>query len=563
MTIGQQIEDKAVKNWLRQAELDASVATASAQSWLAQSETIISGLSLGFKNPENISVEEFDDLVFQAEDWNSEFSLDAVALVQRISRLKREQMESKLGFTFSHAETPSKTVPDAFEHMVVIFSSESEGSLRPTVDLLTMTQMGDVVKTARRVPGKSILGPAFNAENGRLYSLVGISTPDPNRNYLIVGRVDLSDMIEFLTSSPVPEGLTLRMSERETNASEETLLRPIFGSLQAVDDAVHTITIRLTRGQARWNYNWDVTKNYLGGPPTANATMAEIGGLIITTLVICLIGFLSVQNRIVKDAVKEETAYLTILKEEAEKTSRAKSEFLANMSHELRTPLNPIIGFSQVLREETFGSLGSDQNKEYAKIIHSSGVHLNRIIGDILDLSKIEAGEETLFEEKVDIGEIVDECRSMMSHHAEKKHLSFSTSVQNDIAPLWADRLKVKQVVLNLLSNAIKFTPDNGSVQVKALMTKQQSIQILVQDTGVGIPPEDIERVLEPFGQSGETYTRSYDGTGLGLALVRSLVDLHGGTVTLESEMGMGTTATVTFSSERTMSPIESNAKAG
>ncbi len=253
------------------------------------------------------------------------------------------------------------------------------------------------------------------------------------------------------------------------------------------------------------------------------------------------------------DASLEEAKYLTILKDEAEKTSRAKSEFLANMSHELRTPLNPIIGFSQVLKDETFGPLGSDQNKEYVGIIHSSGVHLHKIIGDILDLSKIEAGEEDLVEEKVEIVEVFEECKVMMSDRLAKKQLTFLTKTVPGVPPLWADRLKVKQILLNLLSNAIKFTPENGSISVDAQLTEQRSIQIIVRDTGVGIAPNDIKRILEPFGQSGETYTRSYDGAGLGLALVSSLVDMHEGTLEIESELGEYTLVTVKFPPERTV----------
>jgi len=238
-------------------------------------------------------------------------------------------------------------------------------------------------------------------------------------------------------------------------------------------------------------------------------------------------------------------------REEAEKANRAKSEFLANMSHELRTPLNSIIGFSQVLGAETFGSLGSDENKEYVDYILNSGRHLHKIIGDILDLSKIEAGEEDLVEEVLNIDELVYEALEMISGRDPNKKIAFPINIDKELPFLRADRLKILQVLLNLLSNAIKFTPDGGEIGVTAQLDDKGSFMILVKDTGQGIHPDDLKTVLEPFGQAGNTHTRSHEGTGLGLALVMSIMELHGGTARIESEPGRGTIVTILFPSER------------
>ncbi|NQU57292.1 MAG: hypothetical protein HQ513_08655 [Rhodospirillales bacterium] len=269
--------------------------------------------------------------------------------------------------------------------------------------------------------------------------------------------------------------------------------------------------------------------------------------LSFTTLSICVLILLAMISSRSKKRI-------LVVKEEAEEANNAKSEFLANMSHELRTPLNSIIGFSQMLQAETFGTLGSDENKEYVGFINHSGNHLHRVIGDILDLSKIEAGEHDLYEEKIEIHDLVDDALNLASDHVFNNKLTFRVDFQERIPLLFADRLKVLQILINLLSNATKFSPDGGVVTTKALLNKEGGVLLTVQDTGMGIRREELEKVMQPFGQAGKTYTRSHDGTGLGLALVNSLTKLHGGSVQLDSKYGEGTTVTISFPPERTVS---------
>jgi signal transduction histidine kinase len=246
-------------------------------------------------------------------------------------------------------------------------------------------------------------------------------------------------------------------------------------------------------------------------------------------------------------ALKQREAALGAAKEQAELANRAKSEFLANMSHELRTPLNAIIGFSEMIRNRVFGPVGSAKYVEYANHINESGEHLLELINDILDLSKIEAGKLDLDIEDVDVARVVRACIRLVGERARLGGLTLGHELPDENLVLRADERKLKQVLLNLLSNAIKFTPSGGSVTVRAEVTPGGDTEITVADTGIGISPDDIEKALSPFGQVDSQLNRKYEGTGLGLPLTKALVELHGGTMDMMSEVGVGTTVRVVF----------------
>jgi two-component system cell cycle sensor histidine kinase PleC len=237
----------------------------------------------------------------------------------------------------------------------------------------------------------------------------------------------------------------------------------------------------------------------------------------------------------------------------AHEASRAKSNFLALMSHELRTPLNAIIGFSEVLGGEMFGALGNARYRDYAHDIHGAGRHLLALINDILDLSKAEAGKFELNCEEITAKDLIGECMKLMRGRAVEARLSLTQGVAGDIPPLYGDRLRVKQILLNLLSNAVKFTPPGGAVRISVERGEEGSLTLSVSDTGIGIAPEFIQAALEPFRQIASPFARNVEGTGLGLALAKALMECHGGTLELESALNLGTTARLIFPAERVM----------
>lgn len=248
---------------------------------------------------------------------------------------------------------------------------------------------------------------------------------------------------------------------------------------------------------------------------------------------------------------KQSKKALLAAKEEAEFANRSKNEFLANMSHELRTPLNAIIGFSEIMNHEMLGRLGNPRYHEYCSDIHQSGTHLLYVINDILDLSKIEAGKLELNDETFDPKAVIESSLRLVKDRAKDRNIKLVVSITKKLPRLRADQLKIKQVLINLLSNAVKFTREGGSVKVEMDLSPARELIISVIDTGIGIAPEEIVTALTPFGQVDSTLARKFEGTGLGLPLAKSFVELHGGALDLESEIGSGTTVTVRLPPER------------
>jgi len=263
---------------------------------------------------------------------------------------------------------------------------------------------------------------------------------------------------------------------------------------------------------------------------------------------------LSAHSAVTVQAI-EASEEMRAAKEEAELAARSKTEFLTNTTHELRTPLNAIIGFSEIIWSEAFGTIENDQYKGYVKDILDSGNHLLGVINDILDMSRIEAGRTDLIEKELDVDSIIRDSLRFVAERARESKVSIETQIDANLPSLLADETKIRQILLNLLSNAVKFTPDGGRVIASAELATDGGLVIAIADNGIGIAPEDMKRAMAPFGQVDGALTRKYDGTGLGLPLAKSLIELHGGILEMQSELGRGTRVAMLLPAERTIMP--------
>ena len=305
----------------------------------------------------------------------------------------------------------------------------------------------------------------------------------------------------------------------------------------------------------------------LGGMDQANAITQDVTylsiGLVLTFGLLYGVLFIIVRradtiikrqyydlHQEISERLEAESKFHRAL-QHAEHANTAKSQFLAHMSHELRTPLNSIIGFAEFMAEEILGPINNPRYKEYARDIHGSGKHLLDLINEVLDLSKIEAGAMEINESNINLAAAMRESAAMMKDQAKKSGISLNLSIPDKLPEFRGDALRLKQIFLNLLSNAIKFTPAGGTITLKAGLNDAGGILIKVADTGIGIAAVDLNRILLPFEQAEDPMEKKTPGTGLGLTLTKSLTEILGGNLSLDSDPGVGTTVTLKFPPNR------------
>ena len=457
-----------------------------------------------------------------------QFAPSYPAFLERVHPDDRDALEWAVRATIEHG------APYAIDHRIV----------RPDGTMRIVHEQGEIVRNSS---GRALkmngtcqdVTEIRHAEEARRKSemrLAGILSIAPEA----IIAVDASGIVQifntgaeqifgYAASEIVGKPLDVLLPERARAAHT--------GMMRAFGDGPETSRLMSRRGRIS-----GLRRDGTEFPAEASIAKLVVGDERLFTVILRDIG----------ERVEAEHA-LIAAKEAAELANRTKTEFLANISHELRTPLNAVIGFSEMMRTEQFGPLGDAHYKTYASDIHNSGLHLLNVINDILDVAKIEVGRMDLREAPTDLPRVVRESVRLVKPRADTRNLAISLSVTEPMPQVRADQLKIKQIVINLLSNAVKFTPRGGSISVDVRIDESGSPRITVTDTGIGIPAERLPHICQPFTQVESGLNRRYEGVGLGLALSKSLAELHGGSLSIESEVGRGTTVTVRLPSPRVL----------
>lgn len=426
---------------------------------------------------------------------------------------------------------------------------------------------------------------AYVDEAGKgLMATVGAPVYEGGR-FLGTVAIDLTLQVlsQYVKNAEMDSGLSFIVNDKGQLLAHPTLVAPNDASAHRVEDAFGgdiadpmTVLAREAEDQFIEHGNLVIYSSSLSGAPWRYIHVSDRSALLWQALVdsrIEFAGFLLLvlliaafeKSRRIGFHLKRHVAelqetqlMLQAARDRAERAenaarqaNRAKSVMLANASHDLRTPLNAIIGFSELALSQPFGPIGSAKYEEYLYDIHSSGNLLLAIVNDVLDLSKLEAGRYEMHEEAINVDTSLQMNSHLVSTQAERAGIELNLVVAPNLPLLWADRRAVQQIVLNLLSNAIKFTPRGGSVTVRAFMADDGRLAITFKDTGKGISAEDRALLFTPFSRGASANTANTQGTGLGLTIVKSLMELHGGTVAIDSAPGKGTTVSLAFPADR------------
>ena len=545
----------ARESWRVMAAAEAARLTGVADMQIAQSHTALRAFSALFHGSDQVTPPEFETGVALLDDDESASVFLGFAYAMRVPRRERQAVEQDLALRFQTVGSEPELAPDTYEHWVVTMLGGQLGGARRGTDLATHPEMRAAVAAAYRTPGEIISSVGHVDERGQIQLIVALAAPNADRDGVLLGAFDVAMFIDFEIRVASPEGLDVRLIERSDLfvATGSYARKPLSGGLLPPRGVVETFVHRIAQGQSAWEFHWDLSPSYLGGPPLGLARAAIVGGIAATLLFAALAVLLLRQNIRIANAVAQRTAELARARDQAELASRTKTEFLANVSHELRTPLNAIIGFAEVMGSEMFGSIGDRRYRGYVRDIRDSGIHLLAVINDILDLAKIEAGREELQEEEIDLESLATSCVRIVGERAAENGLTLVVDVPPGMPAIVADGRKLKQILINLMSNAIKFTPNGGRISLTARLDEALDCEIVVRDNGIGMSMEDIPKAMSSFGQVDSTLGRRFDGTGLGLPLTKHLTELHGGQLSIHSAPGSGTAVRIVLPAQRVL----------
>lgn len=556
--LGNYLERQDYEHWRQNAHLDANRLTEIVTLGMDRARGFLRSVSVIFRDDVSADDSHVDDTAFgnavaRALNWDEPPIFKTVVYAPRVQRNDRSLWERKLGGPFLQVGYSTVTAPDQYESFPVTLRADYDSFLHYRTDLSSDPTIGEAVSAAYVSRERVSVSRTFSGPDGANYLAMAFATSSQGSAGVVVAIMDVNEFLDKILVLNAPAGFSVRLARRESGSGLDFMMTPLIGPLDLPETEAETFEYRIAYGLANWRVNWDVRTTYANGPSLAFANSVTYGGSVLAVLVGAIIVLLGHQNIRVNRLVRQRTLELAHARDAAESANRAKSAFLATMSHELRTPLNVIIGFAEIISDRIRSNNKIEQCLEYADDIRQSGTHLLTMINDILDLSKAEAGKLELQEDRVKVASLVDMCLRLMGDQANRGNLDLRDQLPHDPPDLYADERKMRQILLNLLSNAIKFTPTGGWVSVSVTLTDSGEYCLVVADSGIGMAKESLPEAMAHFGQIDSSLQRNHLGTGLGLPLVKTLIELHGGRMEIESEPAKGTAITVVFPAERVL----------
>ena len=530
-----QLRASARNAWAREATQDVTRITEVSLTWLSNLRMQLRGIAAMHLGSSHVSEDELLDAFEVMEETRATLPLAAIAFVADKN--------------------------DGAAERLVETSSEYHGLLATGTDIDVHSELSVTFAVARRLPDRVVLGPHFDDESGRQLAALGMSAVNGGREGAVMALVDIGDMMHSLGKLHMTEGLHLRLVALE-EVGTHAVGTPVFDNTVA-GSAAEFVEIVADVGHVRWMFGWQILADYRGGPDTGHATFVSVAGSALSVLAGVIIGLLLLQNARVNRTVKERTLDLETeigekvkaeeqlreAVERAESANRTKSRFLANMSHEIRTPLNAIMGFTEIL----INRIQDATQKRHLESIRASGKSLITLIDDVLDLSRVDAGELEIHPRPTDVCALLHEIELVYAPKASGKGLRLELEIDPGMPDaLVVDEGRTRQILANLIDNAIKFT-HQGQVRVRAAGSRKGEeedrvdLVLSVADTGIGIPDHERERIFGVFDQREDQSINEYGGVGRGLALIKAFLAQSDGEINLESQVGVGSTFTVTL----------------